>query len=65
MTKGTGGIESDDRGRGRKEQRNDKKDEEKRLSGGRVITRKTNGRMNNRKYYDMQEGERGESGSRE
>ena len=43
MTKETDGIESDDRERGRKEQCSDKKDEERRLRGGRVITRKTNG----------------------
>ena len=44
MTKQTDGIESDDRKRGRKEQCSDKKDEERRLRGGRVITRKTNGK---------------------
>ena len=41
MTKGTDGIESDDREKGRKEQCSEKKDEERRLRGGRVITRKT------------------------
>ena len=40
MTKETDGIESDDRERGRKEQCSDKEDEERRLRGGRAITRK-------------------------
>ena len=43
MIKGTDGIERDDRERGRKEQCCDKKDEDRRLRGVRVITRKTNG----------------------
>ena len=43
MTKGTDGIESDDRERGRKDQCSDKKDEERRLRGGRASARKTNG----------------------
>ena len=43
MTKGTDGIERDDRERGWKEQCSDKKDEEMTLTGGRVIKRKTNG----------------------
>ena len=43
MTKETDGIESDDRERGWKEQCSDKKDEERRLRGGRAIVRKTNG----------------------
>ena len=42
ITKGTGGIESDDMERGRKEQCSDKKDEVRRLGGGRTIARKTN-----------------------
>jgi len=43
MTKETDGIENDDRERGRKEQCSDKEVEERRIRGGRVITRKTNG----------------------
>ena len=42
MTKDTDLMQSDDRERGRKEQRNDKKDEERRLRGGRKSARKTN-----------------------
>ena len=37
------GTESDDRERGWKEQCSDKKNEERRLRGWRVIARKTNG----------------------
>ena len=62
MTKETDGIESDNRERGRKEQCSDKKDEERRLRGGRVITRKTE-KKNGK--HDMQEGVREESDSRE
>ena len=43
MTKETDGIESDDRERGRKEQCSDKKDDERRLGGGRPIAKKSNG----------------------
>ena len=43
MTKETDGIENDDRVRVRKEQCSDKKDEERKLRGGRAIARKTNG----------------------
>ena len=43
MTKETDGVESDDRERDRTEQCGDKKDEERRLGGGKAIARKTNG----------------------
>ena len=43
MTKYTYVIESESKERGRKEQCNDKKDEERRLRGGRVIARRQNG----------------------
>ena len=43
MTKEKDGIESDDRERGWKEQCSDKKDENRRLRGGRAIARETNG----------------------
>ena len=43
MTKETDGIESDGKERGRKEQCRGKTDEERRLRGGTVIIRKTNG----------------------
>ena len=43
MTKETDGIESDGKERGRKEQCRDKTDEKRRLKGGRVNARTTNG----------------------
>ena len=57
MTKPTDGIESDDRERGWKEQCSDKKDEERRLKGGRVDCKENKWRKNNRKH-DMHEGDR-------
>ena len=64
MIKETDGTESDDRERGRNQQCSDKKDEERRLRGGRASASKNRWRKNNRKH-DMQEGDRGESDSRE
>ena len=43
MTKDIDGIDRYDRERGWKEQCSDKKDEERRLRGGRAIAKKTNG----------------------
>ena len=43
ITKETDGIESYDREKGQKEQCSDTKDEDRRLRGGRVSARKTNG----------------------
>ena len=44
IIKETDGTESDDRERGRKQQCSDKKDEERRLRGGRASARKTHGK---------------------